>query len=218
VTYCSFHRRLFLIYLPLPPSLSLPLPGCFLLFSVGRSCKGEEIDGKMTGIGMHNVKCTKNQLKKEMKIISNFYIKTESVLGERAFVALTEHVNLALNIHLKCLKPPVTPSDPMPSSGFCGHLHTHIRQKHVIYKNKSWGWKDGSEVKSFGCSFRAPAFESQHPHGSLQLSVTSVPGGPVPISGLFEHFSQLVHRYTCRQNIHIHKMKMKKIRIQGVGR
>ena len=31
-------------------------------------------------------------------------------------------------------------------------------------------------VKSIGSSSRGPGFNSQHPHGSSQLSVTSVPG------------------------------------------
>ena len=38
------------------------------------------------------------------------------------------------------------------------------------------GWRDGSEVESTGCSSRGPEFNSQHPHGSSQLSVTPGPG------------------------------------------
>jgi hypothetical protein len=34
------------------------------------------------------------------------------------------------------------------------------------------GWRDGSAVKSTGCSFQRPRFSSQHPRGSSQLSVT----------------------------------------------
>ena len=36
------------------------------------------------------------------------------------------------------------------------------------------GWRDGSVVKSTGCSSRGPGFSSQHPHGSLQLFVTPI--------------------------------------------
>jgi len=33
------------------------------------------------------------------------------------------------------------------------------------------GWKDGSVVKSTGCSCRGPEFNSQQPHGGSQPSV-----------------------------------------------
>ena len=45
------------------------------------------------------------------------------------------------------------------------------------FKNmNSRGWRDDSAVKSTGCSSRGPGFNSQHLHGSSQLSVTPVPG------------------------------------------
>lgn len=38
-----------------------------------------------------------------------------------------------------------------------------------------WGWRDdGSTVKSTGYFFRGPRFNYQHPHATLQLSVTPV--------------------------------------------
>jgi hypothetical protein len=33
------------------------------------------------------------------------------------------------------------------------------------------GWRDGSEVKSTGCSFKGHEFNSQQPHGGSQPSV-----------------------------------------------
>jgi hypothetical protein len=39
-----------------------------------------------------------------------------------------------------------------------------------INKN-SWGWRDGSVVKSTDCSSRDPEFNSQQPHGGSQVSV-----------------------------------------------
>jgi hypothetical protein len=33
------------------------------------------------------------------------------------------------------------------------------------------GWRDGSVVKSAGCLFRGPEFNSHQPHGGSQLSV-----------------------------------------------
>jgi hypothetical protein len=63
----------------------------------------------------------------------------------------------------------------------------------------AWGWRDGSGVKSTGCSSRGLGFNSQHPHGSLQLFVTPVPGDLT-----------LSHRQTCRQNTNICGIKIKK--------
>lgn len=36
--------------------------------------------------------------------------------------------------------------------------------------------KNGAVVKSSGCSFRGPGFNSQYPYGSSQLSITQVSG------------------------------------------
>jgi hypothetical protein len=37
-------------------------------------------------------------------------------------------------------------------------------------------------VKSTGCSYRAPRFNSQHPHGGSQPSIIPVPGDLIPSS------------------------------------
>ena len=42
-------------------------------------------------------------------------------------------------------------------------------------------------------------FNSQHPHGGSQLSVTPVPGGLIPS-----------HRHTYKHNTNTHKIKRKK--------
>jgi hypothetical protein len=57
----------------------------------------------------------------------------------------------------------------------------------------------GSEVKSPGCSSKGPRFNSQHPHGSLQISVTPVPGDLTPS-----------HTCASSQNTSIHKIKINK--------
>jgi hypothetical protein len=41
----------------------------------------------------------------------------------------------------------------------------------AIKAHQERGWRDGSVVKSAGCSSRGPEFNSQQPHGSSQLSV-----------------------------------------------
>jgi hypothetical protein len=50
------------------------------------------------------------------------------------------------------------------------------------------GWRDGSAANGTDCSSRGLEFNSQHPHGSSQLSVTTVP-------------------YAYRTAIHINKFK-----------
>jgi hypothetical protein len=40
----------------------------------------------------------------------------------------------------------------------------------------------GSVVKSTGCTCRGPGFNSQHPHDSLHLSVTSVLGDDLAVA------------------------------------
>jgi hypothetical protein len=49
---------------------------------------------------------------------------------------------------------------------------TPIKCKSLIINLLTWGWRVGSAVKSTDCSSRGSGFNSQHPHGSLQLSVT----------------------------------------------
>lgn len=44
-------------------------------------------------------------------------------------------------------------------------------------------WRDGSVVKSTGCSFRGHRFDSQQCYGGSQSSVTRGPGDLVPASG-----------------------------------
>jgi hypothetical protein len=41
----------------------------------------------------------------------------------------------------------------------------------AILRNQMKGWRDGSEIKSTGCSSRGPEFNSQHPHGGSQPSI-----------------------------------------------
>jgi hypothetical protein len=69
----------------------------------------------------------------------------------------------------------------------------------------SGGWREGSEVKSIGCSSRRPGFKSQHPRGGSQPSVTPLPGclfwPPQTLS------TYMVHILTCKKATHVHKTK-----------
>jgi hypothetical protein len=55
-------------------------------------------------------------------------------------------------------------------------------------------------AKNTGCSYRGPKFESQHPHSSLQPSVTPVPGDPTFSSDFHWHQAHMWHTY-----LHTHK-------------
>lgn len=63
-------------------------------------------------------------------------------------------------------------------------------------------------VLSIGCFFKRLRFCSQYSHGGSQLSLTPVPDDPMPPSGLCRYCMPVVHRYTCRQNAQIHKIKI----------
>lgn len=49
-----------------------------------------------------------------------------------------------------------------------------------VYKTKIQGWREGSAVKSTGHSCRRPGYNSQHPQGGSQSSVTPVPENSIP--------------------------------------
>ena len=63
----------------------------------------------------------------------------------------------------------------------------------------SQGWKDGSAVKSTGCSSRIPVFNSQHPNASPKLFITSVPRDLTPS-----------HRQACRKSTNAQTIKINK--------
>jgi hypothetical protein len=52
----------------------------------------------------------------------------------------------------------------------CASLATWVDQQSVLSR------RDGSVIKSVGCSWAGPGFGFQHPHGSSLPSVIPVPG------------------------------------------
>lgn len=60
--------------------------------------------------------------------------------------------------------------------------------------------KDGSAIKSTGCSYKGPRFSSQHPNGDSQPSVTQAPMGLGS-----DTFSGLVGHQACIWCTSIHK-------------
>ena len=54
----------------------------------------------------------------------------------------------------------------------------------------------------------APGFDSQHPHGGSQPSVTPASGHLTPSSALCGHCMQMVQRHAGRQNTHTYIKKI----------
>jgi hypothetical protein len=67
------------------------------------------------------------------------------------------------------------------------------------------GQRDGSEFRSTYRSFRGPGFNSQHPNGSSQPSVTPVSGCLMTSSGLHGNYTDI---HACKTIIHTHKIKI----------
>ncbi|EDL40873.1 mCG1043924, partial [Mus musculus] len=70
------------------------------------------------------------------------------------------------------------------------------------FKAEKGDWKDGSEVKSTGCSSRGPEFNSQQPHGGSQPSIirSGVLFWPAGIYTDISLFNALLH--TVHKNLH----------------
>ena len=80
------------------------------------------------------------------------------------------------------------------------HIGNEERNEEMILmfmENAVLGWRDGSVVKTTGCSSRRPKFCAQHPHGGPQMLVTPVPEDLIPSSGLCVH-----QAYTLCRDIH----------------
>lgn len=76
-----------------------------------------------------------------------------------------------------------------------------------IFKVWTRQWRDGSAVRSTGCSCRGSRLNSQHSYSCSQLSLTPVPECQKLFSDLMTFTSsRYVHRYTFRQKIYAHKV------------
>lgn len=82
-------------------------------------------------------------------------------------------------------------------------------QKPVLYcclLRTSWGWREAGEaqvVKSTWCYCRRPGFGSWCPHISSHLSVTAIPGVPIPSSGLWGLHMWGAYAHVDKMLIHI---------------
>jgi hypothetical protein len=65
--------------------------------------------------------------------------------------------------------------------------------------------KMAQQLKNIGCSSRGLRFDSQHPHGGSQPSITLVSDDLVSSFGLCEKYKNMVHRHTQQgtQNIRV---------------
>ena len=74
----------------------------------------------------------------------------------------------------------------------------------IHFKTHTQNWR----VKNADCSSRGPGFNSQHPHGGSQTSVTPVPENPTPsrdtpFCPLWAPGTHVIHRHVCKTPIHI---------------
>jgi hypothetical protein len=77
----------------------------------------------------------------------------------------------------------------------------HYNSSHLYlatFKIQPQGLGSGSGLNT-SWSSRGTAFISQHPHGGSQPSVTTVPGYPVPSSGLHRQGACIWCRYPCKE-------------------
>lgn len=84
-----------------------------------------------------------------------------------------------------------------------------------LLENKKMSWWEGPAVKSSGFSFNGLEFSSKHSHGSSQLPIIPVPENSRLCSGLWAPGTLMVHRYTCKQNTLVHKIKIKKLKLKS---
>jgi hypothetical protein len=87
-----------------------------------------------------------------------------------------------------------------------------IFPKMEIFKfNDMRGWRNDSVFRSVGFSSKGPGFDSQHPHDSSQLCLTSDPGGMVPFSGLYKHQAYIWYTniHAGKTPVHIKKKSLK---------
>ena len=93
--------------------------------------------------------------------------------------------------HEKLGRAPVTPALGNERPDDTWDLVVNQSNQMVSFRlSEERGWRDGSAGKSTGCSSRGPGFNSQHAHGSSQLSVT--PGS----NAFTKAYKQAKHQYT----------------------
>lgn len=90
-----------------------------------------------------------------------------------------------------------TTTCPMTSTNTHVQLTQRSKQKKKLFLDTRWNWGDSSAVKIIDCSSKGPEFSSYHPNSSSKLCLAPVPGNVTPS-----------HRYTCRQNLNEHKIKV----------
>lgn len=73
-------------------------------------------------------------------------------------------------------------------------------------ENGEMVWRDGSLVRSTGCSFREHRVNPQHPHSTSQPTVTAVLGDPTTSSFLSGHQAFIGARHICRKNTYTYKI------------
>lgn len=90
-----------------------------------------------------------------------------------------------------------TTTCPMTSTNTHVQHTQRKKQKKKLFLGTRWDWGDGSAVMITDCSSKGPEFSPQHPNSSLKLSLAPFPGNVTSS-----------YRYTCKQNLNAHKIKV----------
>ena len=112
----------------------------------------------------------------------------------RVLVAFPEKPSSVPSTHMGQLTTTCNFSSRAPKV-FLSSMGTHT---HVAHNN--------SVVKIIVCSYRGPNSIPKHPHGSSQLSRSSVPGDPTPSSGLWEYHQPFTFCKYIHANKNPHKI------------
>lgn len=125
--------------------------------------------------------------------------------------------NQVLSWVLKSLKPSRSTQDPISKikiqnknkQGRSEIFSAHSRKGQLLWsERKERDWRGGSLVKSICCSCKGAEFCSQHPHGSSQPCVSTVPGDLDPLaptSCTYTHSGKYTHKTNKSK---INKIKM----------
>ena len=82
-------------------------------------------------------------------------------------------------------------------------------QSSLLHYYGTWGWRDGSAVRSTDCSSRGPEFNSQLPHGGSQPSAMG--SSVMPFPGVSEdNYSTHINKIkTTLENTYLFKKRKK---------
>lgn len=90
------------------------------------------------------------------------------------------------------------------------HCINNVKRGTRTHNLKNFKIEEIFGTREVAQQLRGPKFESQHPHGDPQLSVTSILRDLMPSSGLYSNYMYMVDRH--KQDKHPYTQKNEKLR------